>query len=177
MTGICALIGGESCDLESKAKIILSLMRIRGSDSRAFSQSVPGGAKIIIGICDFTGSQSFPNQAVPLALDGVFFGEDARPNKPGTVGPNRLIQTPGAFAFLTSLQDQLIAGRDILGQKPLYFGRTDEGTVAFTSLRTPLVSMGIREPSLFLPAKSFERRLEDARLCVTSLSSSQNKNR
>jgi len=83
-----------------KAKIILSLMRIRGSDSRAFSQSVPGGAKIIIGICDFTGSQSFPNQAVPLALDGVFFGEDARPNKPGTVGPNRLIQTPGAFCFL-----------------------------------------------------------------------------
>src|SRR5712691_10758185 len=153
MTGICGLIGGEADDLESKAKNILSLMRIRGSDSRTFSQSNPSREKIMIGVCDSTGAQSFAHQAVPLALDGVFFGNDARPDKAGPAGPSRLIQTPGAFAFLTSRQEQLIAGRDILGQKPLYFGQTEEGTVAFASLQSPLISIGVREPEPLPPGK------------------------
>ena len=146
MTGICGLRGWEVEDLESKAKTILSLMRNRGPESRMTSQNVPGGEKIVIGVCDSTGSQSFPRRAVPLALDGVFFRDDPRPDKAGPAGPARLIQTPGAFAFLTSLQDQLIAGRDIVGQKPLYFGQTREGTVAFGSLKSPLISIGVREP-------------------------------
>jgi asparagine synthase (glutamine-hydrolysing) len=153
MTGICALVGGESDDLESKAKNILSLMRTRGSDSRTFSQSVPGGEKIVIGVCDSTGAQSLAHQAVTLALDGVFFGNDARHNKAGPAGPSRLIQTPGAFAFLTSLQDHLIAGRDILGQKPLYFGQTEDRMVAFASLQSPLVSIGIGKPEPVPPGK------------------------
>ncbi len=153
MTGICALIGGESDDLESKAKNILSLMRTRGSDSRTFSQSVPGGEKIVIGVCDSTVAQSFAHQAVPLALDGVFFGGDARPDKAGPAGPSRLIQTPGAFAFLTLLQDHLIAGRDILGQKPLYFGQTEDRMVAFASLQSPLASIGISGPEPVPPGK------------------------
>jgi asparagine synthase (glutamine-hydrolysing) len=153
MTGICGLIGGEAEDLESKAKTILSLMRNRGSESRTFSQSVPGGEKIIIGVCDPTGAQSFAHQAVPLAIDGVFFGDDQGPHKTEPAGPSRLIQTPGAFAFLTSLQDQLFAGKDILGQKPLYFGQTRDRAVAFASLQSPLVSIGIREPEPVPPGK------------------------
>ena len=146
MTGICGLIGRELDDLESKAKNILSLMRNRGTKSRTLSESVADGKKIVIGICDPTGAQSFIHQAVPLALDGFLFGDDARPNKAGPAGPSRLIQTPGAFSFLTSIQNQLIAGRDIIGQKPLYFGRTRDGALAFASLRSPLVSIGIPEP-------------------------------
>jgi len=153
MTGICALVGGESDDLESKAKNVLSLMRTRGSDSRTFSQSVPGGEKIVIGVCDSTGAQSLAHQAASLALDGVFFGNDARHNKAGPAGPSRLIQTPGAFAFLTSLQDHLIAGRDILGQKPLYFGQIEDRIVAFASLQSPLVSIGIGGPEPVPPGK------------------------
>src|SRR3989442_10574816 len=105
MTGICGLIGREVDDLESKAKTILSLMQNRGSESQTISQNVPSGEKIIIGICDSSSSRSFAHQAVPLALDGVFFSDDTRANKPGPTGPSRLIQTPGSFAFLTSLQD------------------------------------------------------------------------
>ena len=153
MTGICGLIGREADDLESKAKTILSLMRNRGSESRTISQNVPSGEIIIIGVCDSTGAQSFAHQAVPLALDGVFFSDDSRPDKPGPTGPSRLIQTPGAFAFLTLIQNQLIAGRDIIGQKPLYFGQTKGGTVAFASLQSPLVSIGIREPEPVPPGK------------------------
>ena len=153
MTGICGLIGREADDLESKAKTILSLMRNRGSESRTISQSVPGREKIIIGVCDPTGAQSFARQAIPLALDGVFFGDNQGPHKTKPAGPSRLIQTPGAFAFLTSLQDQLFAGRDIIGQKPLYFGQTRDGPVALASLRQPLVSIGIREPKPIPPGK------------------------
>src|SRR5256712_8038315 len=153
MTGICGLIGREADDLESKAKTILSLMRNRGSESRTFLQTVPGGEKIMIGVCNPTNAHSFAHQAVPLALDGVFFGDDAGPNRPGPAGPSRLIQTPGAFAFLTSLQDQLVAGRDVIGQKPLYSGQTRDGTIAFASLQSPLVSIGIREPKPVPPGK------------------------
>src|SRR5207245_9162745 len=139
MTGICGLIGREADDLESKARTVLSLIRNGGSESRTISQSVPGRENIIIGACDPTGVQSFARQAIPLALDGVFFGDNQGPHKTEPAGPSRLIQTPGAFAFLTSLQDQLFAGRDIIGQKPLYFGQTQDGTVGFSILRPPLV--------------------------------------
>ena len=90
---------------------------------------------------------------MPLALDGVFFGDDTGPDKTGLAGPGRLIQTPGAFAFLTLIRDQLIAGRDVVGQKPLYFGQTRDGTVVFASLHFPLVSVGIREPRPVPPGK------------------------
>jgi asparagine synthase (glutamine-hydrolysing) len=146
MTGICGLIGRETEDLESKAQSILHLMRIRGSESRTFSQSVPDQEKIVIGVCDSSGAQSFAHQKMPLALDGVFFSDDKRPDKAGPAGPSRLIQTPGAFAFLTLIRDQLFAGRDIVGQKPLYFGQTGTEAVAFASLRSPLVSIGVLEP-------------------------------
>jgi len=153
MTGICGLAGRDAGDLESKAKTILSLMRTRGSESRTFSQNVHSGEQIIIALCDSTGAQSFAHEEAPLALDGVFFCDDARPNKPGPAGPSRLIQAPGAFAFLTSLQEQLFAGRDVIGQKPLYFGQTRDGAIAFASLRHPLVSIGIHEPKPVPPGK------------------------
>jgi asparagine synthase (glutamine-hydrolysing) len=153
MTGICGLIGPDVDDLESKAKTILTLTRNRGTESQTFSQNLPDGQRIVIGFCDAIGSQSFAHQKLPLALDGVFFSDDTSPDKAGPAGPNRLIQTPGAFAFLTSLQDQLIAGRDIIGQKPLYSGQTRDGTVAFASLKTPLLSIGVREPEPVPPGK------------------------
>jgi asparagine synthase (glutamine-hydrolysing) len=128
-------------------------MQNRGSESRTFSKAIPSGEKIVIGVCDPTGAPSFAHQAVSLALDGVFFGDDSRPTEAGPAGPSRLIQTPGAFAFLTSLQDRLFAGRDIIGQKPLYFGQTRDGAVAFASLQSPLVSIGIREPKPVPPGK------------------------
>src|SRR6266851_7142901 len=153
MTGICGLVGREVDDLESKAKTILSLMEGRGLKSRTFVQSLPDREKIAIGICDSSDAQSFSNSAIPLALDGVFFGDDQGHGNPAPAGPSRLIQSAGAFAFLTSLQDHLIAGRDIVGQKPLYYGKAEDGIVAFASLRSPLISIGIHEPSPVPPGK------------------------
>jgi len=153
MTGICGLVGREADDLESKAKTILSLMEDRGLKSRTLVQSLPNREKIAIGICDSSDAQSFSNSAIPLALDGVLFGEDQGHGNPAPAGPSRLIQTAGAFAFLTSLHDHLIAGRDIVGQKPLYYGKAENGIVAFASLKSPLISIGIHEPSPVSPGK------------------------
>src|SRR5260370_32856829 len=153
MTGICGLVGREADDLESKANTILSLMEDRGLKSRTFVQSFPDREKIAIGICDSSDAQSFSNSAIPLALDGVFFGDDQGHGNPASAGPSRLIQTAGAFAFVASLQDHLIAGRDIVGQKPLYYGKAENGVVAFASLKSPLLSIGIHEPSPVSPGK------------------------
>jgi len=153
MTGICGLIGRVENDLEAKANIILSMMRNRGAKSRTISKIIHGGESIILGVCDSSGAESLDHQAVPLALDGVFFREDGLSDETGPAGPARLIQTPGAFAFLTLIGDQLIAGRDIVGQKPLYFGPTGDGVVAFASLRSPLAAIGIREPQAVPPGK------------------------
>ena len=153
MTGICGLVGREADDLESKAKTMLSLMEDRGLKSRTLVQSLPDREKTAIGICDSSDAQSLGNSAIPLALDGVFFGDDQRHGNPAPAGPSRLIQTAGAFAFLTSLQDHLIAGRDIVGQKPLYYGKAEDGIVAFASLKSPLKAIGIHEPWPVSPGK------------------------
>src|SRR5690349_5776983 len=142
MTGICGLIGEGADDLEARANSILSAMRNRGAKSRTFSRTLQSGEKITMGLCNVADAQSLAPQPVPLVLDGVFFGEDTINHKSCPAGPSRLIQTPGAFAFLTIVEDQLIAGRDIVGQKPLYFGETGDGVVAFASLRSPLVAIG-----------------------------------
>src|SRR5712664_2362599 len=152
MTGICGLVGRED-DLESKAKTILSLMESRGLKSRTFVQSLPDREKIVIGICDSSDAQPFSHSTIPLALDGVFFGDDQGIYNPTPAGPSRLIQAPGAFAFVASLQDHLIAGRDMVGQKPLYYGQAEDGIVAFASLKSPLLSIGIHEPSPVSPGR------------------------
>jgi asparagine synthase (glutamine-hydrolysing) len=153
MTGICGLAGREEDDLESKANTILSQMQSRGTNCHTFSQSVINGEKIAIGICYSSHTPSSSNSATPLALDGVIFGNDQESYNSPPAGPGRLIQTPGAFAFLTSFADHLIAGRDIVGQKPLYYGQTENGIVAFASLKSPLISLGIHEPSAVSPGK------------------------
>jgi asparagine synthase (glutamine-hydrolysing) len=152
MTGICGLIGRKADDLQSKARTILSLMVARGTKSHTFTQDLSNGEEIVIGICSVD-TESFSRSAIPLALDGVFFTEDQGPHNRASPGPGRLIQTPGAFAFLTSLQNHLIAGRDIVGQKPLYFGQIGDNAVAFASMRSPLVSVGIPQPEPVPPGK------------------------
>src|SRR3989442_12200605 len=111
MTGICGLVGREADDLESKAKNILSLMRNRGSESRTASQSAPDGKKIVIGVCNPTGTQSFTHQAMPLALDGVFFGDEAEHSKPARAGPRRPLPLPWASSCSAPMRGQPIPGK------------------------------------------------------------------
>lgn len=145
MTGICALIGKDEADLDSRTESILVQMKVRGEHSQVFSKNLPQNDKMTLGICSPFPAQPIDRHPVPIALDGVFFENDEQPHTKESAGPDRLIKTPGAFAFLTVLEDQLVAGRDVVGQKPLYFGRSGE-SVAFASLKQPLLSIGIVDP-------------------------------
>ena len=145
MTGICGLIGSSN-DLETKTVDILSQMKRRGSEFRTFSQDLPDGGTVVLGVRSSGPLPSFDKSSTRMVLDGVFFENENKQSRQTTSGPERLIQTPGAFSFLIPIHDRLVAGRDIVGQKPLYFGTTKEGTVAFCSLRSPLTSVGIENP-------------------------------
>ena len=152
MTGICGLIGSSN-DLQQKADGILSQMQRRGSEVRTFSDDLADGGRVVIGVRSSGPFPSFDKASTPMVFDGVFFENENKPGEKITSGPERLIQTPGAFSFLIPLRDRLVAGRDIVGQKPLYFGMTKEGTVAFCSLRSPLTSVGIEEPRAVPPGQ------------------------
>src|SRR5207245_10090150 len=49
--------------------------------------------------------------------------------------------------------DQMLVGTVVTGPKPLYAGRTRDGTIALASLQSPLASIGIREPKPVPPGK------------------------
>ena len=61
------------------------------------------------------------------------------------------IREPGGFSLLAISGGKLLAGRDILGLKPLYYGRDWSGAVAFASLKTGLSRIGIRNPVAVAP--------------------------
>lgn len=128
-------------------------MQRRGSDFRTISQDLADGGRVVIGVRSSGPFPSFDKSSTPMVLDGVFFENENKHSRRTTSGPERLIQTPGAFSFLIPLRDRLVAGRDIVGQKPLYFGTTKEGTLAFSSLRSPLTKVGIEESRPVLPGQ------------------------
>jgi asparagine synthase (glutamine-hydrolysing) len=152
MTGICGLIGSSN-DLQEKTVTILSQMQRRGSEFRTFSQDLVDRGIIVIGVRGSGPFPSFDKASMQIALDGVFFQNDNKNSGQTLSGPERLIQTPGAFSFLIPHSDGLVAGRDVIGQKPLYFGTTKDGMAGFCSLRSPLFSVGISEPKPVPPGQ------------------------
>ena len=163
MTGICGLIGSSN-GLQRKSDLMLSQMQRRGSEFRTFSQDPTDDRGVMIGICGSGPLPSLDKVSTPIALDGVFFENEKETSGRTLSGPERLIRTPGAFSFLFLFQEKLSAGRDIMGQKPLYFGRARDGTIGFCSLRSPLVSIGVENPSPVPPGQliqvSWEGRTE-----------------
>ena len=61
------------------------------------------------------------------------------------------IREPGGFSVLAISKGKVLAGRDILGLKPLYYGRDWSGAVAFASLKAGLSGIGIRESTAVPP--------------------------
>src|SRR5438445_6197421 len=71
--------------------------------------------------------------AIPATLELEEIGGEA-----GQEAFSEAIREPGGFSVLGISEGRLLAGRDILGQKPLYYGRDPQGTVAFASLKAAL---------------------------------------
>lgn len=84
--------------------------------------------------------------ALPATLELEEIGGEA-----GQEAFSESLREPGGFALLAVSGGKLLAGRDILGLKPLYYGRDWSGAVAFASLKTGLSRIGIRNPIAVAP--------------------------
>ncbi len=82
-------------------------------------------------------------------MDGSSFDvllQERLRNDAGLVPLSRLFRVPGAFSFLAISAGRLLAARDPLGQKPLYYGTGRDGILAFASLKNALKKVGVQSP-------------------------------
>jgi asparagine synthase (glutamine-hydrolysing) len=84
--------------------------------------------------------------AIPATLELEEIGGEA-----GQEAFSEAIREHGGFSMLAISGGRLLAGRDILGLKPLYYGRDWSGAVAFASLKAGLSRIGIRDPRAVPP--------------------------
>jgi len=83
---------------------------------------------------------------IPATLELEEIGGEA-----GQEAFSEAIREHGGFSMLAISGGKLLAGRDILGLKPLYYGRDWSGAVAFASLKAGLSGIGIRDPRAVPP--------------------------
>ena len=88
---------------------------------------------------------------VPATLDLEEIGGEA-----GREAFSEAIREDGGFSLLAISGGKLLAGRDLLGLKPLYYGRDWSGAIAFASLKTALSRIGIRDPRAVPPGHLIE---------------------
>src|SRR5437867_7413231 len=139
---------------------MLRTLQMRGRD-RAMGGSEAGDRSFAIGFSNeqnsLSGSFQKTNASIQ-AIDGSLFPDmlDQSETQSALSDPNLLFSSPGAFAFLGTTEGHLLAARDQLGQKPLYWGADQGGNYAFASLIAPLKNVGIIEPTPVAPGQVIE---------------------
>ena len=155
MTGIAGIIGPDAGKEASKLDSVLKAMKSRGSVTQ--SMAIYGEHEsIAIGSCSHQLVQSSKvdidrtsftvDGAIPATLELEEIGGEA-----GQEAFSEAIREHGGFSMLAISGGKLLAGRDILGLKPLYYGRDWSGAVAFASLKAGLSGIGIRDPRAVPP--------------------------
>lgn len=155
MTGIAAIIGPDAGKEASKLDSVLKAMKSRGSS--VHSMAIYGEHEsIALGSCSHQIEQSskVDVQRTSFAVDGTLPATLELEEIGGEAGQkafSECIREPGGFSLLAISKGKVLAGRDILGMKPLYYGRDWSGAVAFASLKTGLSRIGIRESTAVPP--------------------------
>jgi asparagine synthase (glutamine-hydrolysing) len=155
LTGIAGIIGPDAGKEDSKLDSVLKAMRTRGSLTQ--SMAIYGEHQsIALGSCSHKLVQSSKvdiertsftvDGAIPATLELEEIGGEA-----GQEAFSEAIREHGGFSMLAISGGKLLAGRDILGLKPLYYGRDWSGAVAFASLKAGLSRIGIRDPRAVPP--------------------------
>jgi len=143
--------GKEASKLDSVLKAMIS----RGS--LAQSMAVYGEHEsIALGSCSHQLEQSskVDVERTSLAVDGTLPAALELEEIGGEAVQEAFsesIREPGGFSMLAISGGKLLACRDILGLKPLYYGRDWQGAVAFASLKAGLSRIGIRDPKPLPP--------------------------
>ena len=155
LTGIAGIIGPDAGKEASKLDSVLKAMKSRGSLTQ--SMAIYGEHEsIALGSCSHQLVQSSKvdiertsftvDGAIPATLELEEIGGEA-----GQEAFSEAIREHGGFSMLAISGGKLLAGRDILGLKPLYYGRDWSGAVAFASLKAGLSRIGIRDPRAVPP--------------------------
>jgi asparagine synthase (glutamine-hydrolysing) len=142
-------MGPDAGKEASKLDSVLKAMKSRGSLTQ--SMAIYGEHEsIALGSCSHQLVQSSKvdiertsfavDGAIPATLELEEIGGEA-----GQEAFSEAIREPGGFSMLAISGGKLLAGRDILGLKPLYYGRDWSGAVAFASLKAGLSRIGIRD--------------------------------
>ena len=148
-------MGPDAGKEASKLDSVLKAMKRRGSLTQ--SMAIYGEHEsIALGSCshqlvqsskvDIERTSFAADGAIPATLELEEIGGEA-----GQGAFSEAIREPGGFSMLAISGGRLLAGRDILGLKPLYYGRDWSGAVAFASLKAGLSSIGIRDPRAVPP--------------------------
>ena len=155
MTGIAGIIGADAGKVASKLDLALGAMKSRGSLVQSITIDGEYGS-IALGICTHQLERSSQasvertsfvvDGAIPASLELEGVGGEVRRE-----AFSESIREPAAFALLAISEGRLIAGRDILGQKPLYYGRDSQGAVAFATLKAGLWRTGISDVKAVAP--------------------------
>ncbi|TMI37516.1 hypothetical protein E6H26_03045, partial [Candidatus Bathyarchaeota archaeon] len=126
MTGIAGIFGPEEANPTFKLETLLSAMESRGSIKQ--SASIKGEDGIVnIGSCSHPGQESSTTnvEKTSTIIDGTL-PENLELEEIGgeadTEALAETVQVPGAFAILAISGGRLLALRDVVGQKPLYYG-------------------------------------------------------
>jgi asparagine synthase (glutamine-hydrolysing) len=155
LTGIAGIIGPDAGKEASKLDSVLKAMKSRGSVTQ--SMAIYGEHEsVALGSCSHQLVQSSKvdiertsfavDGAIPATLELEEIGGEA-----GQEAFSEAIREHGGFSMLAVSGGRLLAGRDILGLKPLYYGRDWSGAVAFASLKAGLSRIGIRDPRAVPP--------------------------
>ena len=151
MTGICGLTGPNQEEVEDAVEKMLSAMEKRGTVTHTITSKISQSQNIAMGACEHSSDLPKVHEEPvddSILVDGNFWGKEeasgflqAEPKR-----LDALLGVPGAFSFLAFRHDGLVAGRDVLGQKPLYFGTDEKGRYAFASLKVALARIGVLDP-------------------------------
>ena len=96
-------------------------------------------------------------QRTSLVADGQVSADLQVEEIGGQIDAGPVSETLGTgrpFAFLAISGGRLLAGRDLLGQKPLYVGKNRDGTIAIASLRAALEGIGISNSQPISPGQT-----------------------
>ena len=150
MTGIAAVIGARENSVASTMASVLEAMKIRGSVTESVVVKGDNGT-VTIGSCRHSHEprSATSQEGESFAMDGLSFDvllQERLRSDAGLVPLSRLFRVPGAFSFLAISAGKLLAARDPLGQKPLYYGAGNDGILAFASLKNALKKIGVSDP-------------------------------
>ncbi|HLE65444.1 MAG TPA: asparagine synthase-related protein [Candidatus Bathyarchaeia archaeon] len=155
---MCGVLGTQETSVASAIDSMLKAMWRRGSSTRSFTTRAGKGHYVGIGMCDHPSQPSTGFQFhgdLVVAVDGFFYDPlklvKAALWKGQPRSLSELVTLPGAFSFVAVAGEQLYAGREPVGQKPLYYGEGPNGVLVVASLRSALAAVGMKSPEAVPP--------------------------